>query len=112
MKVIELSLALVLATGMASAVDNTTSDGHVPHHDGVAETIHDGDKTNGEIFVQLRSFYVDRTYKGGIQNNRNSWSVGGYAGYMTPEYNGFSAVAAEYGTYGLKIHGKPVSKSN
>ena len=58
----------------------------------------------GKVFGQARSFYVDRTYSGIVNNNRNSWAVGGYIGYETPEYNGLSAVVAAYGTYGFDIH--------
>jgi len=58
----------------------------------------------GEIFGQSRTFYVDRTYNGGIVNNRNSLATGGYFGYKTPEFNGFSAAVAAYGTVSLDIH--------
>ena len=62
------------------------------------------EKEWGEIFGQSRTFYVDRTYDGLVVNNRNSLASGGYIGYRTPEYNGFSATVAAYGTYGLDIH--------
>ena len=58
----------------------------------------------GEIFGQSRTFYVDRTYTGLVNNNRNSLATGGYIGYKTPVYNGFSAAVAAYGTLGLDIH--------
>ena len=111
MKLVKLSLVAILATGMAYAVDEATSDGTVPHT-AIIDQIHDGHKDNGEIYGQLRSFYVDRTYSGSINNNRNSWAAGGYVGYMTPVYNGFSAMVAVYGTYGFKIHGDPVTKAS
>jgi len=111
MRVVKLSLVAMMAASIAYGVDEATVDGLVPHHTFMDE-IHDGNKKNGEIFGQVRSFYVDRTYRAGIENNRNSWAVGGYVGYMTPVYEGFSAVAAVYGTYGFKIHGDPVTKAN
>ena len=44
----------------------------------------------GEIFGQSRTFYVDRTYSGSINNNRNSLATGGYIGYKTPEFSGLT----------------------
>ncbi|MCW8821123.1 MAG: OprD family porin [Sulfurovum sp.] len=58
----------------------------------------------GEIFGQSRTFYLDRTYSGTVNNNRNSLATGGYIGYKSPVLNGFSAAAAVYGTYGFNIH--------
>ncbi len=58
----------------------------------------------GEIFGQSRTFYLDRTYSGTVNNNRNSLVTGGYIGYKSPVFNGFSAAAAVYGTYGFNIH--------
>ena len=104
MKLVQLSLVAILVTGMAHAYDTPSIDGKITHGDSVLEAINDGDNTNGEIFGQARSFYVDRTYSGIVNNNRNSWAAGGYAGYMTPEYNGFSAAAAVYGTFSIDIH--------
>ena len=103
MELVKLSLVAMLATGMAYAHDEATTDGKVTHGSSL-EVINDGDDSNGEIFGQARSFYVDRTYSGIVNNNRNSWAVGGYAGYKTPVYNGFSAAAAVYGTLSLNIH--------
>ena len=103
MKIVKLSLVAMLAMGAAYAHDEASTDGKVTHGS-AAEVVNDGDDNNGEIFGQARSFYVDRTYLGGIKNNRNAWAVGGYAGYKTPVYNGFSAAAAVYGTYGFEIH--------
>ncbi|KYJ85816.1 OprD family outer membrane porin [Sulfurovum riftiae] len=103
MKLVQLSLVAILATGMAYAHDEATTDGKVTHGS-VAEVINDGDNSNGEIFGQARSFYIDRTYSGTVNNNRNSWAVGGYAGYMTPVMSGLSAAVAVYGTYGFDIH--------
>lgn len=58
----------------------------------------------GEVFGQFRTFYVDRTYSGGINNNRNALASGGYIGYKSPDFNGFTAVVAAYGTYGFNMH--------
>ena len=58
----------------------------------------------GEIFGQSRTFYIDRTYSGTVNNNRNSLATGGYIGYKSPDFNGFTAAAAVYGTYGFGIH--------
>ena len=64
------------------------------------------EKDWGEIFGQSRTFYIDRTYNGILNNNRNSLATGGYVGYKTPDFNGFTAVVAAYGTYGFDIHDK------
>ena len=58
----------------------------------------------GEVFGQFRTFYVDRTYSGIVNNNRNSLATGGYIGYKSPDFNGFTAAVAAYGTYGFNIH--------
>ncbi len=58
----------------------------------------------GEVFGQFRTFYVDRTYSGTTNNNRNALATGGYIGYKSPDFNGFTAVVAAYGTYGFNIH--------
>ena len=62
------------------------------------------EKDWGEIFGQSRTFYIDRTYSGAINNNRNSLATGGYIGYISPNFNGFTLGAAAYGTYGFNIH--------
>ena len=58
----------------------------------------------GEVYGQARTFYVDRTYNGIFENNRNSLATGGYIGYKTPDFNGLTAAVAAYGTYGFDIH--------
>lgn len=63
----------------------------------------------GEIFGQSRTFYLDRTYSGSLVNNRSSLATGGYIGYKTPDFNGFTAVVAAYGTYGFDIHDEDAS---
>lgn len=58
----------------------------------------------GEVFGQSRTFYIDRTYMGIVNNNRNSLATGGYIGYKTPDFNGLTAAVAAYGTFNLGIH--------
>jgi len=58
----------------------------------------------GEVFGQSRTFYIDRTYSGIVENNRNSLATGGYIGYKTPDFKGFTAAVAAYGVYGFNIH--------
>ncbi len=58
----------------------------------------------GEVFGQFRTYYIDRTYSGIVNNNRNSLATGGYIGYKSPDFNGFTAAVAAYGVYGFNIH--------
>ena len=58
----------------------------------------------GEVFGQFRTFYIDRTYSGIKNENRNSLATGGYIGYKTPDFNGLTAAVAVYGVYGFEIH--------
>ncbi len=58
----------------------------------------------GKIFGQSRTFYIDRTYSGAVNNNRNSLATGGYIGYKSPDFNGLTFAVAAYGTYGFDIH--------
>ena len=58
----------------------------------------------GEIFGQARTFYIDRTYSGTTNNNRNALTTGGYIGYQSPNFSGLTFAAAAYGTYGFDIH--------
>ncbi|MFT7824153.1 MAG: OprD family outer membrane porin [Sulfurimonas sp.] len=58
----------------------------------------------GKISGQLRGFYIDRTYEGIVENNRNALAAGGWIGYETPSWEGLSLVAKAYGTYGFDIH--------
>ena len=62
------------------------------------------EKDWGEIFGQSRTFYIDRTYSGILNNNRSSLATGGYIGYKSPDYSGFTFAVAAYGTYGFDIH--------
>lgn len=108
MKNITLSVVTALLMSATPVLADATIDPLV-HHDSMVDIIHDGNKENGEVFGQLRSFYLDRTFNGTSNNNRNSLAIGGYIGYMTPTYNGFSAKAAVYGTYGFDIHSEDAS---
>ena len=58
----------------------------------------------GEVFGQFRTYYIDRTYSGTVNNNRNSLATGGYIGYKSPDFNGLTAAVAAYGVYGFNIH--------
>jgi len=73
----------------------------------LAEAFKDG-KTSG----QIRTFYVDRTYEGGIENNRNALAVGGNLGFETAAVKGVSAGVKFYTTNGLNIHDGPKTSSN
>lgn len=95
MKVVKLSLVAAIASTMLVAGGTI-----VPPESVVVEA----EKNWGDIFGQSRTFYIDRTYDGSINNNRSSLATGGYIGYMTPEYNGFTAAIAAYGVYGFDIH--------
>lgn len=53
---------------------------------------------------QFRTFYIDRTYEGIIDNNRNSLAVGGNLGFETGSFNGLSIGARMYSTNLIDIH--------
>ncbi|MDM5270589.1 OprD family outer membrane porin [Sulfurovum sp. zt1-1] len=97
MKLIKMSLAAALAASIAMAGGNIAP---VEEASPAAEAEVD----YGTVFGQSRTFYIDRTYKGSIENNRNSLVTGGYIGYKTPEYNGLTAAVVLYGVYGFDIH--------
>ncbi|QOR61272.1 OprD family outer membrane porin [Sulfurovum sp. ST-21] len=69
-------------------------------------------ESEGEVSGQLRAFYIDRTYSGTINNNRNSLNVGGWIGYDSPEWNGLSFGTKFYVTEGVKIHSDPYSTAS
>ncbi len=96
MRVVKLSLAVVMMTGMAVAGSVV-----VPPQSEVVEV---ETPSLVEIFGQSRTFYIDRTYDGSIVNNRNSLNTGGYIGLKSNDYNGFTAAIAAYGVYGFNIH--------
>ena len=58
----------------------------------------------GTFSGQFRAFYIDRTYSGILQNNRNSLAVGGWVGYDTAHWNGLSLGFKAYGVEGIRIH--------
>lgn len=58
----------------------------------------------GKFSGQARAFYIDRTYDGTVNNNRNSLAVGGWIKYETAVWNGFSAGVAAYGVEGIRLH--------
>lgn len=62
------------------------------------------DESKGKVSGQIRAFYIDRTYSGIVENNRNSLAVGGWIGYESPAFNGLTFGAKVYGTYGFDIH--------
>jgi len=61
----------------------------------------------GTVSGQLRAFYIDRTYSGILENNRNSLAFGGWIGYDTAVWNGLSAGVKFYATEGAKLHDGP-----
>ncbi len=66
----------------------------------------------GTVSGQLRAFYIDRTYSGSIENNRNSLAFGGWIGYDTTAWNGLSAGVKFYAVEGASIHGSPLTSAN
>src|SRR5665648_560994 len=58
----------------------------------------------GKVSGQLRTFYIDRTYSGTLENNRNSLTVGGWIGYDSVLWNGLGFGAKVYSTSGFDIH--------
>jgi len=59
---------------------------------------------NAKTSGQIRAFYIDRTYEGAIENNRNSMAIGGSLGIETEQYKGLSVGMKYYTTNGLRIH--------
>ncbi len=68
--------------------------------------------STGKVSGQLRGFYIDRTYSGILENNRNSLAFGGWIGYETAEWNGLSGGVKFYATEGVKIHDGPYSSDS
>jgi imipenem/basic amino acid-specific outer membrane pore len=66
----------------------------------------------GKVSGQLRAFYIDRTYSGILENNRNSLAFGGWIGYDTAEWNGFSAGTKFYAVEGASIHDGPATSAS
>ncbi|MDD5406058.1 MAG: OprD family outer membrane porin [Sulfurovaceae bacterium] len=59
---------------------------------------------NGKLSGQFRTFYIDRTYSGTTENNRNSLALGGHLGYETAPFYGLSLGARLYSTTFIDIH--------
>ena len=70
------------------------------------------EESTGTVSGQLRSFYLDRTYSGILENNRNSLAFGGWIGYDTAIWNGLSAGVKFYAVENAKIHGSPITSAN
>jgi hypothetical protein len=68
-----------------------------------ADTLEDAFK-NAKTSGQIRSFYIDRTYSGKIENNRNSFAIGGSLGIETDSLKGLSLGLRFYTTHGMNIH--------
>jgi len=62
------------------------------------------EESTGKVSGQFRAFYLDRTYSGVLNNNRNSLTVGGWIGYDSAEWQGLSFGAKFYAVEGLRIH--------
>lgn len=60
---------------------------------------------NGKFSGQFRTFYIDRTYSGILENNRNSLAIGGNLGYETAAWYNLSLGARFYSTNFMEIHG-------
>lgn len=54
--------------------------------------------SEGKASGQIRAFYIDRDYSGGITVHRDGLTIGGYLKYETGTFNGLSAGAAFYTT--------------
>lgn len=68
---------------------------------------------NAKFSGQARAFYIDRTYEGTLDNNRNSLAVGGHLGFETGDFNGLSLGARMYSTNFIDIHdGDPRSSAS
>ncbi len=63
----------------------------------------------GKVSGQLRGFYIDRTFSGIVNNNRNSLAVGGWIGYDSAAWNGLSFGTKFYAVEGVRIHDKSES---
>jgi len=66
----------------------------------------------GTVSGQLRSFYVDRTYSGILENNRNSWAFGGWIGYDTADWHGLTAGVKFYAVENASLHDGPKTSAS
>ncbi len=107
MRVVKLSfVALVALSAYSVAGDD------IKPTDTDVIKIEEPKESFGKFSGQWRTFYIDRTYTGILENNRNSLNTGGYIGYDTKSFSGFSLGLKAYGTYGVEIHGTPLTSSN
>jgi len=67
--------------------------------------------SEAKISGQIRMFYLDRTYSGMIENDRNSLAVGGSLGIETAPIKGFNFGMKFYSTNGIQIHDSDESSS-
>ena len=94
----QISLSLLTITVLSSSAMAS---------DSLADAFKEG-TTSG----QIRSFYIDRTYTGAIENNRNSLAVGGNLGFETAEMNGVRLGAKFYTSNGINLHDGGRSSAN
>jgi len=99
MRVISLSLVSILSLSTAIIAGDDIK----PTNTEVIE-IEEPKESFGTLSGQFRTFYIDRTYTGILENNRNSLNTGGHIGYDTKSFNGLSLGLRAYGTYGFEIH--------
>jgi len=59
--------------------------------------------SNGKLSGQVRIFYIDRDYDGGVTLHRSALAAGGHLKYETASYYGISLGAAFYTTNGFGI---------
>lgn len=66
----------------------------------------------GKISGEIRSFYIDRTYTGILENNRNSLAIGGNLGFETYSMYGVTLGVRFYTTNAINIHDEDKSSAN
>ncbi len=99
MRIISLSLVSILSLSNAIIAGDD-----IKPADTEVLQIEEEKEAFGTLSGQFRTFYIDRTYTGIVENNRNSLNTGGYIGYDTRAFNGLSLGLKAYGTYGFEIH--------
>jgi len=103
----EIKLSMVALLALSSLV---MAGGDIKKQELIVEDV--VEESFGTFSGQFRTFYIDRTYSGILENNRNSLNTGGYAGYDTRSFSGLSFGVKVYGTYGAEIHGSPLTSAN
>ena len=96
MKKIHLSLLTTLLLTSSVAMGDTIDDAFA----------------NGKFSGQFRTFYIDRTYSGILENNRNSLAIGGNLGFETAPWYDLSLGARFYSTNFMEIHGDDPRTTN